>query len=226
MGQAKRRGTKEDRIAEAQARKPEKTPRQLQGEVALPKSIKEAKKIEKRLDRLWSNLTTPTDINDQILHFTKMLSNETPIFLNCKPELWSRQTCCDLNVTKYIQDHGGRMLCGYRIWYNEPLYIEGERHAVWTDGAEIRDVSYVESGEDKILFVPDDKTFSDAPRKIRYAFNHADNLIIAQHEAMEQTNCARTMSPQEAWETMPTYEQWLKEKRIMPNLLLKTKVLL
>lgn len=55
------------------------------------------------------------------------LSAMSPIFLDCKPEAWSRQSCCEMNVARYIEDHGGRMICGYRIWYNEPLYIEAER---------------------------------------------------------------------------------------------------
>lgn len=73
-----------------------------------------------------------------------------------------------------MKDNGGEMLCGYRIWYNEPLYIEGERHAVWSDGESIRDVSFVDTGETTVLFVPDNYGFDDVPSKVRLAFNEAD----------------------------------------------------
>lgn len=212
MGQAKKRGTKEERIAQAQARHNNKE--QEHKQIMQPQLPYEV------LEHLFSNLTTPSNINEQVEQFSKMLSDKKPIFLDCKPELWSRQSCCDMNVSEYIKVHGGRMICGYRIWYNEPLYIEGERHAVWTDGMSLKDVSFVDDGETRILFVPDDLGFNDAPGKIRHSFNEMYSDILKQYDALE--NNVHRLSSQEAWDRMPTYQQWLDGKR-MPNMWIETR---
>jgi hypothetical protein len=221
MGQAKRRGSREDRIAQAMARPPAAYQIPKQTIASRPKPVVGLSKerlsnLMQNADSLFSKLTTPSDINAQVSFFSKLLSTEDPIFLECHPELWARQSCCDANVTKYIEYHGGRMLCGYRIWYNEPLYIEGERHAVWIDGEVIRDVSFVDSGETEILFVPDNKKFDDAPEKIRHAFDESAKKTIVQFEEMEKLVPIGRLSPKEAWDTMLTYERWLAGDR-MPN---------
>lgn len=137
MGEAKQRGSRANRIAQAQLR--------AQAEAAqravLPASPQEAREIDARCQLLFGGITTPNSINEQVLQFARTLSTASPIFLDCAAEAWSRQSCCEMNVGRYIEDHGGRMICGYRIWCNEPLYIEGERHAVWADGDAVRDVS-------------------------------------------------------------------------------------
>lgn len=214
MGEAKRRGSRTDRIAQAEHRaRTEAAQRAM-----LPASMQEAMDIEARCGVLFSRLTTPNSINEQVLQFARTLSTAAPSFLDCMPEAWSRQSCCDMNVARYIEDHGGRVICGYRIWYNEPLYIEGERHAVWADGDEIRDVSFVDTGETRTLFVPDEKAFDEAPQKVRLAFGDADKSVLAGWEAMMSTVPIQFNSPEDSWNSMPTYEQWLAGTR-MPNLI-------
>ncbi|KWB61672.1 hypothetical protein [Burkholderia ubonensis] len=216
MGQAKQRGTREERIALALDRQK----REATDLNAVPGPISPVEFLQFRagLDRLWANLTTPTKINDQVSQFSRSLSSKEPLFLDCQPELWSRQSCCDINVEKYIERHDGRALCGYRIWYNGPIYIEGERHVVWTDGDKTRDVSFVDTGETRILFVPDELGFLEAPGKVRFAFNDDDKALLDQFEAMERAVPMMKASAHQAWETMPTYEQWLSGKR-MPNII-------
>ncbi len=219
MGQAKQRGSRDDRIAQAESRAQiaPKMHSPKSGSIKLPQSMADIARLQHALGRLVDNLTTPAEINDQVILFAKTLSDQEPVFLECKPEPWSRQSCCDANVAKYIEHQGGKILCGYRIWYNSPLYIEGERHAVWTDGDVIRDVSFVDTGETQVLFVPDDQGFDDASPKVRFAFNDEDKGIVSQIDAMERTIPKQRMSPEKAWEVMPSYEQWLAGKR-MPNL--------
>jgi hypothetical protein len=110
------------------------------------------------------------------------------------------------------------MLCGYRIWYSAPRYIEGERHAVWTDGSQVRDVSFCDTGETRILFVPDDQRFEGARKKVRYAFEDADRQLVARFDAIERMAPIAQMSAEQAWAVMPSYEQWLAGDR-MPNLI-------
>nr|CUV31748.1 conserved protein of unknown function [Ralstonia solanacearum] len=220
MGQAKQRGTRDERIAQAQSRAksdPAVSAARANG-TALPGSLQEAMQMSERFKQLIANLITPSVVNAQVQQFAQSLSNSAPIFLNCQPELWSRQSCCDTNVAKYIEEHGGQMLCGYRIWYNEPLYIEGERHAVWTDGSHVRDVSFCATGETRILFAPDDRGFDNAPKKVRYAFEDADQQVLAQYETLERMVPHTQMSAEQAWATMLPYERWLAGAR-MRNLI-------
>lgn len=215
MGEANRRGSRTERVAQAEHR----ARTEAAHRAALPTSMQEAMDIEARCRVLFSGLTTPNSINEQVLQFARTLSTTAPIFLDCMPEAWSRQSCCNMNVARYIDDHGGRIVCGYRIWYNEPLYIEGERHAVWADGDRIRDVSFVDTGETRTLFVADGKDFGKAPQKVRLAFGDADKSALAGWEAMmSMAATIETMSPEDSWNCMPTYEQWLAGKR-MPNLI-------
>jgi hypothetical protein len=187
---------------------------------SFPSNINEILDLQEKIDRLFSTLTTPTTISDRVLEFTHTLSNREPEFLNPQPELWSRQSCCDLNVAKYIEANGGFMVCGYRVWFNDPIYIEGERHAVWSDGTQLRDVSFVDSGETTILFVADGEIsshFDASPKKVRYAFYPADKAILRRYEEIESSVPRMEMSADDAWATMPSYEDWLAGKRT-PNM--------
>lgn len=216
MGQAKIRGSRENRIAQAQTRTKETSREKEFPLLNRPLSYFDIIESQSKATHLFSNLTTPSEINTQVSHFAKMLSDSNPIFLTCSPEPWSRQSCCDSNVNKYIEVHGGKMLCGYRIWYNKPSYIEGERHAVWTDGKVIRDVSFAETGETRILFVPDGYGFEEKPGKVRHAFNDPDKEILEKFEITERMIPIKKMTTQECWDLMPTYEDWKNGKR-MPN---------
>jgi hypothetical protein len=172
---------------------------------------------------LIKNLTTPTQITPSISEFCKKLSPEEPIFLSCEPELWSRQSCCDLNVQEFIRLHGGSPVFGYRIWSAGTRYVEAERHAVWTDGSSIRDVSFVDTGESTTVFLPDEPSsgagFDDGPQKVRCAFDSEDKKLVGALNRFEPP--IRRMEDAEAWARMLTFEDWKKGRR-MPNLLVDT----
>lgn len=217
MGQAKQRGSREERIAQAKLRQEQDAKKPPSA--ANPAEMMGLMAGVSRANQWFDGLKTPAVINEQVKQFAQQLGGKLPMFLECQPEPWSRQSCCDLNVAKYIETHGGSMLCGYRIWYNEPRYIEGERHAVWTDGGDtIRDVSFVDTGETKTVFVPDDLAFDDAPGKVRFAFDEADKPALIDYEKFMNFFPIVKMPDAEAWTTYPTYEGWLAGER-MPNLI-------
>ncbi|UUQ64506.1 hypothetical protein NLK61_25400 [Pseudomonas fuscovaginae UPB0736] len=209
MGQAKQRGTKAERIAQAQLR-PQKP---VSNKPPSQEEMMKLATIAQRLDPLINAITTPETINEQVVQFASQLSHQAPLLLACEPELWSRESCCDLNVEKYVEGHGGRMLCGYRVWYAAPRYIEGERHAVWTDGDTIRDVSFAGSGEIQTVFVPDDLDFDAAPAKVRHVFEEDDKAALAAYErmseVMSQFMSTHKPSAAQAWKQARTYESWL-----------------
>lgn len=205
MGQAKQRGTKEERIAQAQARGPAE--HRASKSSTRTYSAAEYTRALSAVGSLFNNLTTPASIDANVTEFAKTLSNEEPLILTCEPEPWSRQGCCDMNVEKYIEQHGGKMLSGYRLWYNAPDYIEGERHAVWTNGTGVRDVSFCDSGEESIVFVPDHRGFEDAPSKVRHTFLKSRQAALKKFHEIEMSMIVHAPREQ-CWNTMPSYEQW------------------
>lgn len=140
------------------------------------------------------------------------------MFLECKPEPWSRQACCDLNVLKYMETHHGEIVCGYKIWYNPPEYIEAERHAVWSNGEEYRDVSFNPDGESRILFIPDVTTKQSSlelnQSRIRWGKSSKTRQLIIHQNQNEAMNKISHMSDEHSWNTMLTYKEWLGGKRM------------
>jgi hypothetical protein len=108
MGEAKQLGSRADRIAQARLRARAEAARRA----ALPGSPQEAREIGAGRELLFGGITTPSSINEQVLQFARTLSTTAPILLDCAPEAWSRQSCCEMNGGRFIEDHGGRMICG------------------------------------------------------------------------------------------------------------------
>jgi hypothetical protein len=215
LGQAKNRGNKEQRLQQAIENGNERNEQEMKTPPRFnPMEMMGLAAKARHADPLFEAMTTPTKINAQVKQFAQQLSDQPPIFLDCQPEPWSRQSCCDLNVIKFMETHGGQMLCGYRIWYNEPRYIEGERHAVWTDGKTIRDVSFADSGEETIVFVPDKLAFDDVPGKVRFAFEENDQRALVDYENFMKCLPTTRMPNEQSWVTFLTHEDWLAGKRM------------
>ena len=167
-----------------------------------------------------SKLTVPNAVNDDVARFCNTISEAEPFFIDVEPELWSRQSLCNLNVQEYIRLNGGSMVCWYKIWYHAPMYMEAERHAIWFKNGEYKDISFNADGEKRILFLPDIPEKQGALELNRPRFRwgkdaHTKQLI----EIMalnEQTVPRQQMDESTAWKVMLTYEDWLKGKR-MPS---------
>ncbi|EGR0694186.1 hypothetical protein E2K20_25985 [Vibrio parahaemolyticus] len=169
-----------------------------------------------------SNLTTPKKLDKHVLSFCRSLSNQAPVFLDVQPELWCRQSNCEMNVDKYIEENGGNKVIGYKVWYTRNKYIEAERHVVYqnVDGSLI-DLTFNTDGEETVLFLADDSngyTYDDRPLKERKGLTVKARHLVDAMDLQDQT--IQQMSPEESWESMPTYEQWLNGVR-SPNLLPK-----
>ncbi len=195
MGEAKRRGSKESRMSQAiESGKKRQVPI---GQV----------EFMSRIQAMIDPLTTPEAVDQIVSDFCKSLSDQAPVKLECQPEMWSRQQNCDGNVSRYIEINGGSAVSGYIIWYTDQLYVEAERHMVWTDGSVLRDVSFVASGEKSILFLPDQFGFDERPGKVRHAVNERDAEIIRILEAGESRRPVVRASAEVSWNMMPSYEQ-------------------
>src|SRR5829696_7498692 len=183
--------------------------------------------VPKALKELFdpSKLTAPVELNDDIRSFWRSISDFEPFFLDIEPELWSRQSCCNLNVQEYIKLYGGRMICGYKIWYHKPRYIEAERHAVWEKDGEYRDLTFNTDGEDRILFLPDSLDKQSAMKlnqhRFRWGKDGRTRQLIDIQEYSERNTTIRQLSDEVAWNTMLTYEAWQKGQR-MSNIIRKS----
>ncbi|MEL4410626.1 hypothetical protein [Shewanella algae] len=163
------------------------------------------------------NLTTPEQIDQNVASFCRSLSSGVPIYIDVKPELWCKQSNCEMNVDKFIEQHGGEKVIGYKIWYTKRKYIEAERHVVYRKDGEYIDLTFNTDGENKILFVPDAKelTYDEKPLKVRRGLTQKSRLIAK--ELDERDTHVQQMSQEDSWNMMPSYEEWLKGKR-MPNM--------
>lgn len=200
--------------------KRDKKKKESQKKSNLSKNNRSSSKSIQSLDDIFdpAKLTTPQTINEDILKFCRKISDTSPTFIEITPELWSRQSCCDLNVHEYIKLNGGSIVCGYKLWYNDPVYIEGERHAVWYGDGEYRDITFNSDGEEKILFIPDipekQSSLELNERKIRWCKDEATRALISQHEFFERMTPFQNMSDTTAWNTMLTYENWKAGERM------------
>jgi hypothetical protein len=180
--------------------------------------------VQRGLDQLFNNelLTTPQAVNSDILSFCATVSENAPFYITSEPEPWSRQACCDRNVKEYIALHGGEIVCGYRIWFNDPSYIEAERHAIWHNAGIYRDVSFSPDGEQRFLFVADrverQRALEDNSPRIRWGKDYDTRRLIGIQEDMESRLNIGRMTDAQAWNTMPSYADWQSGKR-MPALI-------
>ena len=159
-----------------------------------------------------TKLTTPDGIDENVKAFCRSINDtHDAVPLSCEPEKWSRLGCCNLNVNEYRKINGGKMVSGYQIWYNSPIYIEGERHAVWSDDdGNLRNVSFCPDGEATILFVPDKDSqtpFIGPPKKLRDILAPELQSFLPMLEMADQMHTA--LPDEDAWAQMETYEQFL-----------------
>lgn len=162
-------------------------------------------------------LTTPKKIDQKVAAFCRQLSNQAPVYLKVEPELWCRQSTCDMNVERLIEQVGGSKLNGYKIWYLKGKYIEAMRHVVHELDSVIRDLTFNTDGEAVILFVPDSPQapYESRPIKVREGFTQRARMFC-QFANMQDRQAVR-LSNEQSWKKMLTYERWLAGER-MPNM--------
>ena len=162
-----------------------------------------------------SGLTTPKRVDKNVEAFCRSLSKIQPQYIDVTPEPWCRQSCCEMNVDRFMQSTGGEKVVGYKLWYLEGKYIEAERHVVHRNEGSLRDLTFNSDGETRILFVPDaDSTtgYEERALKVRRGFSLAGKRFAELANGTD--HLIRRMSDEESWETMLTYEEWCTGKRM------------
>jgi len=100
--------------------------------------------------------TTPTAITPTVLAFCKQVSQHDPLYVSVEPMNGAKHGECYSNVHRKIQSDGGTILHGWCIWEESTFFIEAEHHAIWVspEGEKV-DVTWQNTGERRILFLPD-----------------------------------------------------------------------
>lgn len=160
-------------------------------------------------------LTTPEKIDQKVASFCRRLSSQAPFYVNVEPELWSRQSTCEMNVLKLMEKIGGSPVLGYKIWYLKNKYIEAERHVIHFLHGAYRDPTFNTDGEMTVLFVPDKNSttaYDDRPMKVREGFTQRARQFVAIKD--QEETFAVQLSNEDSWDRMLTYERWLAGERM------------
>ena len=101
---------------------------------------------------------TPNLITPKILELCSTVSpGQKPFYVTVKPLPNQEFNECFRIVPEHVTTHGGEQIIGWSIWkFIELMIIEAEFHAIWrSPGGELYDITPKETGDIKILFLPD-----------------------------------------------------------------------
>lgn len=102
--------------------------------------------------------TTPPAITPAIIDFCKELSDATPVYISVHPAPEMKINDCFRNVSKLVEQVGGKQVNGWVIWQFANVFLNSEAHAIWqSDVGTLIDPTPHADGETKILFLPDSK---------------------------------------------------------------------
>ncbi|WP_372719927.1 SEC-C metal-binding domain-containing protein, partial [Novipirellula sp.] len=101
-----------------------------------------------------------------------------PVFLDLKHESYAKVSECFPNVREKMKRDGGTLQHGWCVWLAPKMLIEGEFHAVWcSPNGEFVDITPKPDGEQRVLFIPDNKT--------KYQNVHVDNVRVILNDSPE-----------------------------------------
>lgn len=102
---------------------------------------------------------TPPEITKHLIGLAaKVAPGQTPLYVPVHPEPGAQVNECFPNVKAKIEKNGGAIVHGWQLWEWPNVLVEAEFHAVWRslDGNLI-DITPKADGEEKILFIPDER---------------------------------------------------------------------
>lgn len=102
--------------------------------------------------------STPMRITDAVRKLCKGISGNSPIYIPVIPENGATINECFGNVENVVKRKGGTSVNGWAIWQMANILVEAEAHSVWKNqDGELIDITPHIGGENRILFLPDDK---------------------------------------------------------------------
>lgn len=129
--------------------------------------------------------TTPKSISKEIIAGCDgIIAGQSPIVVPVIPLNNAKPNDCFNNVSRQVENNGGKQINGWAIWQRANILIEFEAHAVWqTTGEELIDITPLDR-EEQILFLPDarvDYRGFPIPSK-RFALT--DSTLVAEYIAL------------------------------------------
>ena len=107
-------------------------------------------------------MITPPEIDDQLIAFAKTVV-ETPIIQRIRLAPGSQSTSCSANVRDAINQYGGSLIKGWRIWLLPGKLLQAEAHSVWgAPNCVVADVTPTGDGDPESLFF-EDSAMTESP---------------------------------------------------------------
>lgn len=101
-----------------------------------------------------------------------------PEYVNILPDKNLAYGECFYNVQKYIENYGGKLVCGWQF-YELTYMIEAEFHGIWQNPEGILvDITPREYNVDKILFIEDKTLVFDGIRRDNFRYNKLNNPLV------------------------------------------------
>jgi hypothetical protein len=114
----------------------------------------------------------PNKDDKRVLSFCRSLVPDSqPFYVSVQPELGFWPLQCLPNVAKKVEMSGGEGVRGWEISQLPKVYLEARFHAVWrSPTGKYVDVTPEESGQQRILFLPDARHSSSEPPVQQHRF--------------------------------------------------------
>lgn len=165
----------------------------------------------------------PPSITDEVKKFCAEISSDSPLYLEIQKEENALIEECFPNVQRKVEQNGGKIVYGWKIWIIPNMFIEAEFHSVWeSEHGNLVDITPNRSGEDKILFLRDSRMEYCDKQVNNIRKNLSNNRLIDDYISINNalyhfTNCGelsfqrvRKFSGPEA-ELLEWLVEWKKE---------------
>lgn len=131
---------------------------------------------------------TPPTIDESTASFCKELSDNAPVYLDIEKEPYALIDECFPNVQRKIENDGGDIVYGWKVWLWPDYFIEGEFHAVWkSSSGGLVDITPDNTGETRRLFVPDLTTPYTGKRINNVSKNISNNRLVDDYLALSDS---------------------------------------
>lgn len=156
--------------------------------------------------------TTPLEITRPVRRLIEaVVPGGEARYLTVQPEANAVVSECFPNVEAKVAVAGGRMLCGWQIWEWPHVLVEAEFHAVWVSPeGEFIDITPKPHGENRILFLPDERRRYNRFLVDNVRMSLRDDLLI-QHFIQSSEVITRVMNrgeraAQHGYVSIPAHE--------------------
>lgn len=135
---------------------------------------------------LKSMLRTPENISEDILEIAQHINpNLPPYYVEILPDSSSLPNECFINVQKKVENIGGSIRYGWKVWEWEKIIIELNFHSIWLSPNERMVDITPDEDEVKILFIEDPKTSYKGEIIDNIRIPLKDDIIVADYVAVK-----------------------------------------